>query len=254
MATHSSPKAPGTPAWVDLVTPESAASRAFYAALFGWEYDVGGPEFGGYTTARIGERSTAGIVGESPDAPPSPPAWCVYFATNDIDADVTRAESLGAKLLYPAMAVGEFGAMATLEDPTGTQFSFWQAGQHIGFQMVNEPGSTAWFELASTDAKAARDFYAALLGATSEAMPGGLEYYTLSNAVGPLVGVMQIDPAWGGLPAQWFTYFGVADASEAVARAEANGGKALSGIDESPFGRLATLADPHGAQFKIVEV
>jgi predicted enzyme related to lactoylglutathione lyase len=33
-----------------------------------------------------------------------------------------------------------------------------------------------------------------------------------------------------------------------------NGGEVLGSIDDSPFGRLATLKDPHGALFKIIEV
>jgi len=65
---------------------------------------------------------------------------------------------------------------------------------------------------------------------------------------------MQTDPAWGAFPPQWLTYFGVADADAAVAAVTANGGKALSPIEPTPFGRTATLADPAGAQFKIVEV
>jgi predicted enzyme related to lactoylglutathione lyase len=46
----------------------------------------------------------------------------------------------------------------------------------------------------------------------------------------------------------------VADADAAIAAVTANGGKALSAIEPTPFGRMAALADPAGAQFKIVEV
>lgn len=46
----------------------------------------------------------------------------------------------------------------------------------------------------------------------------------------------------------------MADADAVVAAVTANGGKALSPIEPTPFGRMATLADPAGAQFKIVEV
>src|SRR2546423_1584287 len=79
-------------------------------------------------------------------------------------------------------------------------FGFWQAGQHIGSQVTDEPGSTTWCELYTPDAKKARDFYAALLGATSEAMPGApLEYYMLKHGEKMLGGIMQIDPAWGNM-------------------------------------------------------
>jgi predicted enzyme related to lactoylglutathione lyase len=253
MTTYTHAKPAGTPTWVDLMTPDADAARAFYNALFGWEYDIGSPEFGGYTTARVGTRSAAGIMGPQPGALAEPAAWSLYFATDDIGADIARAQSLGATLLYPAMDVGGFGGMATLQDPTGAQFSFWKAGSHIGTQIANEHGATAWFELYTPDAKAARDFYAALLGATAEQVPGGLEYYILKHGDNPICAIMQIDPSWGAMPAQWVPYFLVPDTEEALRRAVEHGGKAMSGIDDSPFGRLAALADPGGAFFKIVE-
>lgn len=254
MTTLLHAKLPGTPTWTDLMAPNAEAARAFYQAVFGWSYDVGGPEFGGYTTARVGDRMTAGIVGNQPDAPPQPAAWGLYFATNDIHADVAHAVALGARELYPAMTVGSFGSMATLIDPTGAQFSLWQAGQHVGWQMINEPGSTAWHELYTPDAKAARAFYTALLGATAEPMPGSMEYYVIKHGDQMLCGLMQIDPAWGNLPAQWVSYFAVANADETVATVVKEGGQVMGPIDDSPFGRIAALKDPSGATFKIVEV
>jgi uncharacterized protein len=229
MAPYTKAKPAGTPTWVDLTTPNADAARSFYRTLFGWEYDIGGPEFGGYTTARLGQHSTAGLTEPPSGTPPMPASWNLYFASDDLDADVARAVALGATQLYPAMQIGEFGAMATLHDPTGAMFSFWKAGSHVGHQIDGQPGAVAWFELYSADAKAARDFYTALLGATSEPMPGDFEY-------------------------QWMTYFAVDDADKALATITEHGGKAMSGIDDSPFGRLAAVADPAGAQFKIIQL
>ena len=253
MTTHLQAKPAGTPTWTDLLTPDAAASRDFYQKVFGWQFDVGGPEFGGYATARLGDRSTAGVVGDSPENAAMPSAWGLYFASNDIHADVARAVALGATLLYPAMEVGPFGSMATLTDPTGAQFSLWQAGMHVGWQMSDEPGSVTWHELYSPNAKQSRDFYTALLGATAEVMPGGMEYYVLRHGEAQLAGIMQIDPSWGAMPAQWVSYFAVANADETAAIAVANGGKQMGGIDDSPFGRIAALADANGAIFKVLQ-
>ncbi|HYT25105.1 MAG TPA: VOC family protein, partial [Actinomycetota bacterium] len=38
--------APGTPSWVDLMTSDPEGARAFYGELFGWEFEIGGPETG----------------------------------------------------------------------------------------------------------------------------------------------------------------------------------------------------------------
>lgn len=254
MTTHTQPKPPGTPTWVDMTSPNAEAARKFYNAVFGWDYVLNPAEYGGYATARLGERSVAGIVGDQPEGtPPQPAAWSLYFATNDIHGDVARAETLGATVLFPAMEVGPLGSMVILTDPAGAVFGLWEAGVHKGSEMTDEPGSTTWYELYAPDAKQALAFYTTLLQATSAPMPGGLEYYSLKHGEKDLGDIMQIDPAWGKMPAQWVTYFAVANADATVAAVVANGGKVMGPIDDSPFGRIAALMDPFGAIFKVVQ-
>lgn len=254
MTTYSQAKPVGTPTWIDLATPDADAARAFYRAVFGWEYDIGGPEYGGYTTARVGQRPVAGIGGNTtPDGTTFPVAWGVFFATNNVEADVARAGKLGATVLFPAMTVGEFGSMASCLDPGGAAFSFWQAGTHIGAEVEDEPGSATWYELYASDAKQSRDFYAALLGATAEPMPGSLEYYVLKRGEKMLAGIMQIDPAWGDFHPNWAVYFSVADTDKAAAIIKEHGGKVLGPIEDTPFGRMAAVMDPFGATFKIIQ-
>ncbi|HEU4329180.1 MAG TPA: VOC family protein [Roseiflexaceae bacterium] len=254
MTTHTQPKPAGTPTWLDLSTPDIDGARAFYKAVFGWDYDIGGPEYGGYTNARVDSRPAAGLTGPMPGAPPAPAEWGIYFATDDIEADVARAVELGAQVVFPPMVVGPFGSMGVCADPTGATFGFWQAGEHIGTQVNDEPGAAAWYELYTLDAQRARDFYTALLGTTAEPMPGGPDYHVLKRGEDMLAAVMQIDPSWGGFRPQWITYFGVADADTAVAAITDNGGKVLGALEDSPFGRFTAAQDPQGAQFKIVEI
>lgn len=254
MPTHLQVKPAGVPTWIDLITTDVKEAYRFYSAIFQWEYDIAGPEFGNYATARLGERQVAGLMENQPDAPPSPTAWGLYFATHNIEADVARAVELGATVISPAMQVGDFGSMAICADPTGAAFGFWQAGNHIGWQITDEPGSPSWHELYSPNAKVARDFYTALLGAQAEPMDGGMEYYTLTQDGKMLCGIMQIDPSWGDLPAQWVCYFAVENADDAAARIAANGGKLMSAVEDSPYGRLAAATDPAGANFKIIQL
>ncbi len=253
MATHLQAKAPGTPTWTDHASPDAEAARNFYHAIFGWQYDIGGPEFGGYTTARLGDKTVAGLSAIPETMAGMKPSWGLYFATNDIQADVDRAEKLGAKVVLQPMVVGAFGSMAHLQDPTGAEFSLWQADQHVGWQVSNDPGSMAWHELYSPDAIAARDFYTALLGATADTMPGGMEYYVLKHGEDQLCGIMQIEPSWGPMPAQWVSYFAVVNTDETVSKIIQSGGKIMGNVDDSPFGRLAAAMDPFGATFKIIQ-
>ena len=151
---------------------------------------------------------TVGMSGPPPGVALRPAAWALYFATEDIEADVARAVKLGAKVLYPPMVVGEFGSMATLEDPTGAAFSFWQAGQHVGWQVTDEPGSTTWYELYTSRCKTARAISTRHCSAPPQIRcRAAMEYYVLKHGEEMLGGVMQIDPAWGGFHPQWSHLF-----------------------------------------------
>ena len=182
-----------------------------------------------------------------------PAAWGMYFASTDLAADVARAVELGATVVAPPMVVGDFGGMAVCTDPTGATFSFWQAGQHIGSQVTEDTGSAAWYELYAANAKQARDFYTALLGATAETMPGGMEYYVLMQGEQQIGGIMQIDPSWGDMQPQWVTYFSVADTDATAALITEHGGTIMGNIENSPHGRMAAVRDPQGAFFKIIQ-
>ena len=54
-----------------------------------------------------------------------------------------------------------------------------------------------------------------------------------------------------GVPSNWVIYFGVEDAYATAAKAVELGGTALRTPEDTPHGRNATLADPHGAIFII---
>ena len=73
------------PAWVELTSPDAAASRDFYSKLLGWQVEVSpDPQYGGYGMARVDGEDVAGIgPKQSPDAPT---AWGLYIGTNDVDA------------------------------------------------------------------------------------------------------------------------------------------------------------------------
>ena len=70
----------------------------------------------------------------------------------------------------------------------------------------------------------------------------------------PKAGIMD---ASGYLPAEvpsnWQIYFAVEDADASIEKAVGMGATLVDGPDDTPFGRLATLADPTGAMFKIIQ-
>ncbi len=247
--------AAGTPSWVDLTTSDPEGARAFYRALFGWEFEIGGPETGHYTMCSLQGLPVAGMNGE-PASPGMPPSWITYLATDDVEASAQRLTEHGAKLMMGPMEVLEHGSMALGFDPTGAVFGVWQAGAHIGAALVNEPGAIVWNELVTRDLDTARTFYGALFGYGWQSMDIGGERPYQMFTVGERVvgGMMQMPAGWPAeVPSHWTPYFQVAQADEAAAEAERLGGAVTLPPAEASFGRFAALRDPQGAAFNVVQ-
>jgi predicted enzyme related to lactoylglutathione lyase len=244
--------APGTPSWVDLMTPDPEGARKFYGALFGWTFAIGGPETGHYTMALLAGRNVAGI-GRRPDDAPFPSVWTTYLASANVDADVARITKLGGQIMMPPMDVVDAGRMAIAIDPTGAAFGLWQAKQHHGAQVTGEPGAMTWHEVATRDAERARDFYANLFDLGSKKLPMALTYFMLERGGQSVSGVMQMNEQWPAeIPPHWMPYFAVKDTDAFAKQAEALGGKIGAQPFDTPYGRIAVISDPFGAHFSIV--
>lgn len=55
---------PGTASWVDLMTPDLEGAKKFYAGLFDWSYDDGGPQMGHYTRCMMRNKMVAGVMAD----------------------------------------------------------------------------------------------------------------------------------------------------------------------------------------------
>ena len=253
MTIRDTPWPAGTPNWVDLMTTDQAAAREFYAALFGWEIEVGGEETGYYGMASVGGRNVAGIGGMM--GMDHPPVWNTYLATSAADDTCKSAEGAGGSVVAPPMDVMEFGRMAFIQAPGGGIFGLWQAGTHIGAGLVNEPGSFTWNEFMTRDYEGAKRFYADVFGSTYTEMGGdAFQYATIEvdgNTVGGIGRLPDEVPA--EVPPHWRVYFAVDDTDAAVARVTELGGSVTRPASDSPYGRMADVADPQGAMFSVIK-
>lgn len=246
--------APGTPSYVDVSAPDVDAAAAFYTALFGWDcVAAGSPEqTGGY---RMFERDGKTVAGLGPVAEGAPPAWTTYISVADADEAAEAARAAGGRVLLEPMDVMTAGRMAMLADPEGAVFAIWQAGDHIGAQIVGEPGALCWNELQTRDPEGAAAFYGALFGwrAQAAAAPDGSEYGVWQLGERAVGGRMVIGEGFPpGVPASWLAYFAVEDADAAVARLRELGGAVLVEPFDTPAGRIAVVADPPGAMFAVM--
>ena len=116
-------------------------------------------------------------------------------------------------------------------------------------------GRVLWYELLTTDVKAAEKFYTGVVGWTVAPFDGSAQTYDIWSRPGGggIGGVMRI-PEGMNFPPHWGMYIGVPKLESAVADIERHGGRALSPLIEVPqVGRMRTMLDPQGAAFSILE-
>jgi uncharacterized protein len=233
---------PGTFSWAELATSDGGAAKAFYAQLFGWEYEdnpVGDDQV--YTMASRDGGQVAALFQD----PSQPPHWNCYVTVASADESAAKAAELGANVLAEPFDVMDVGRMAVFTDPQGASLCIWEARTSIGATLVNAPGALAWNDLLTGDPAASAEFYAGLFGWTTEEIPESGGYRIIRNGERSNGGMM---PAPDGIPA-WIPYFGHEDVDRLVEDVAARGGQVLNGPVQVPAGRFAVLRDPQGAVF-----
>jgi predicted enzyme related to lactoylglutathione lyase len=243
----------GVPSWVDLGSDDVSAAKDFYRGLFGWNTPEGPPEAGGYAVCDLNGKTVAGL---GPNMnPAAPPHWSTYVNVDNADDTVAKVEANGGMVYMPPMDVMEAGRMAVFADPAGAAIGLWQPHQHMGAQLVNEPGTYCWSELMTDDLAGSKAFYKAVFGWEAETQgPEGPGGYTEWKVGGRSVGGMMAKPEQmpADAPSFWGVYFAVADTDASVALSQELGASVMmSPMDIEP-GRFALLIDPVGAMFNVL--
>jgi len=113
----------GAVCWVDLVTSDLEAAKAFYATAFGLTYDDMSVAGIGYATfTPPGSQWPAGGMGDQQDGDTLGPRWCVTFEVDDVDTARQRVLDHGGSAPNPPWDF-EFGRIATVHGPDGEEFS-----------------------------------------------------------------------------------------------------------------------------------
>ncbi|WP_285727697.1 VOC family protein [Psychromicrobium xiongbiense] len=247
----------GTPCWVDLSSTDAEAAKAFYSGLLGWSFtDMPMGDGMTYSMASLKDRWVAGLSQQFPDqaAAGMPSYWASYLAVDDADAAAARAVEAGAALLVPPSDVpNDSGRFFVTTDPGGAAIGFWQAKNHQGTGIVNEPGTVVWHELTVADVSAVLPFYQSVAGVGVETAPMGEigDYTTFMVDGRPVAGALNAQP---GMPNAWTVYFAVPDIEEALVKIPELGGSVLAPAFDIPFGRMAVVADSTGAVFAAMQL
>ena len=244
----------GTPNWVELMTPDQRGAAEFYGALFGWQM-VENPLDDGhvYIVGSLQGDAVAGITFQLPELEGHPAFWNVFLAADDVDAVAARVGPAGGIVEAEPFDFFDYGRTARIQDPTGARVGLWQP-RLVRTVRANEPGTPIWNELLTPDIGRASQFYADVLGLTSQGNPvdwaKAAAYTTFSSGGRPIAGLSApLEEA----PPHWNVYFNVVDVDEAVSQADALGAKLITPpYDLDGTGRMAALTDPQGAMFSLM--
>jgi predicted enzyme related to lactoylglutathione lyase len=237
----------GVPSWVDIGTPDPQAALRFYGELLGWEGQDMGEEAGHYTIVSKNGKQVAAI---SPAQDPGPPRWTTYVNVDDLDAVAKKAETAGGTVIVPPMDVMTAGRMGIFADTTGAVIAAWQPRDHLGAQLVNEPGAFTWSELATSDLAKSKAFYSEVFG---WGWGGADEYAEAQVGDRTIGGVMPRPPDMPAeVPDSWLVYFATADVDADAKRAGDLGATVIVPPTDIPnTGRFAVFLDPQGAAFAL---
>jgi predicted enzyme related to lactoylglutathione lyase len=240
--------------WHDLMTPDVAKAKQYYADLLGWTYkDADMGEAGTYSMIHVAGTEWGGFVHlgqEYPDAP----HWISYVTVPDVDAATAAAEKLGGKAKVPGVDIPSVGRFAVIESPTGATISPYKPLVSQGDPASSGANGTfAWHELLAKDTQAEGKFFCAIFGWRIEEVPMGREgaqgtYFLFKRLdTGTDAGGMLAKPGDDGR-SEWLPYIQVASADATAARTAELGGKVwVKPTDIANVGRFTVTSDSTGA-------
>jgi predicted enzyme related to lactoylglutathione lyase len=285
---------PGVPCWVDADTPDPKAAVEFYSVLFGWTFTdlmpatseatyliarCEAPGSSIFDTSRDLRSGDVAAIRSIPGAVPAAARWNTYFWVDDASEAASRIVDAGGAVVTEPFDLLDASRMATFTDPEGAAFGVWEAREHKGAGLVNDPGAVVFNGLNTRDVDAALSFYGSVFGWQTLAIGGGAEGWALpgygdhleryhpalrqqmAQAGAPagfedvVAAIIPIADDQPDTPAHWSVTFAVDDADATATMAAQLGGTVIVPPFDAPWStpsytiRMAVLGDPQGATF-----
>ena len=249
---------PGKIIWRDLLTNDVAASKRFYGALFGWEFESVGTSAGlsndsTYTLIRHDGRLIGGMVDTvALNGKDDISQWIVLMSVEDIDSATATFEAEGGTIVTPPTDLKRRGHIAIVQDAQGAMLGLLQTRD--GDPLDHEPvvNEFLWDELWTTDVANATEFYGRV-GTLDVAewdvdhdQSSNASYRLLKSGEAPRFGIMP-NPLEGLNPV-WVSYIRVESPAELASQVDGLGGRIIVEAQPRPLGgEVAFVAGPSGA-------
>jgi uncharacterized protein len=243
--------------FVELVTPDLAVAKKFYAGLFGWTFrdiPIAGAE---YAEAYRGSDPVAGLVHKPvPAGEHRQPAWLTFFAVHDVDATAQIAVQRGAKVLAEPHARPARGRQAVLADPQGAVFALLSSSNGDPPDVLAAPGEWIWSSLITSDPDTDTAFYQTLFDYEAFDLPAdaGEQHVLLATEDYVRASVNSLPAKRPNMHPHWLNYVRVDDAVAMAVKVVGLGGRVLvEPRTDRHGGKVAVVADPLGAPFGLLE-
>jgi predicted enzyme related to lactoylglutathione lyase len=243
--------------FVELVTPDLAAAKQFYAGLFGWTFrdiQAGGTK---YAEASLDGRPVAGLIHKDvPAGEHRQPAWLSFIAVRDVDAAKKIALQHGAKVLFEPHSIPNRGREAVFADPQGAIFAVLASSSGDPPDVLAAPGEWIWSSLITSDPDTDAAFYQTLFDYDVFDLPAdeGVQHLMLASDNYARASANTLPAKRPNAHPHWLNYVRVEDAVKMTAKLVALGGRVLvePRVDRHG-GKVAVVADPLGARFGLLE-
>ncbi|MGA7951776.1 MAG: VOC family protein [Thiobacillaceae bacterium] len=243
--------------FVELVTPDLAAAKQFYAGLFGWTFrdiQAGKTE---YAEASLDGRPVGGLIQRAvPAGEHRQPAWLSFIAVRDVDAAKEIALQRGAKVLFEPHSIPDRGREAVLADPQGAVFAVLASSSGDPPDLLAAPGEWIWSSLITKDPDTDAAFYQTLFDYEVFDLPSadGAQHLMLASHNYARASANSLPANRPNMHSHWLNFVRVEDAVKMTAKAVALGGRVLvePRLDRHG-GKVAVVADPLGAPFGLLE-
>jgi uncharacterized protein len=243
--------------FVELVTPDLAAAKQFYAGLFGWTFrdvQAGGTE---YAEASLDGRPVAGLIHRDvPAGKQRQPAWLSFIAVSDVDAAKEIALQHGAKVLFEPHSIPDRGREAVFADPQGAVFAVLASSSGDPPDVLAEPGEWVWSSLITSDPDTDAAFYQTLFDYEVFELPAdeGAQHLMLASDNYARASANTLPANKPNMHPHWLNFVRVEDAVRMTEKLVALGGRVLvePRVDRNG-GKVAVVADPQGAPFGLLE-
>jgi predicted enzyme related to lactoylglutathione lyase len=117
---------------VEFPASDPKAASKFYADLFGWKIQTD-PNFADYPMFQAEGGPGGGFVKTGTEAGGGLSYQVgeplLYVASEDIDADLRKAESLGGTTVVPKTEIPQVGWFGVFKDPTGNKVGLFTGAQ-----------------------------------------------------------------------------------------------------------------------------